>query len=805
MAAATYRWTPVRPVAAAPAATGLHRAPSLFVRSVPYLVVLGLVVLLEAIYSEAPVPPGIDPGHWIASSYGWVGLSSPPVASAGSPFAAPPVSLVLLGLLVRATGSPLQAGFVFAGLALGAFGGTAILLGRRTLDHPGLQLAFVGLAVGNPVTLAMLFWGGYPNFLGLVVLNGLVVVFAGLVQRPSSARLTVGLYALLGVLLLTDTLTLALAVLVYAAGALVLLLRGRWSIRAVVNRRHLAGFALLGGTAVTYFGLLRATGVTPPGYATANPSAFFVSNVGQVFGAFWSGCGCVHPAVPVPVALAVLGLLALGGFGAALVAARRRVVEAPPAASDRRSAAGVVAGCWLAAAAGLPLLGYLAHVDTDYSRFGYFLVVPGILLGAVLAERHLMPHAAPAVVESTRRSLAQHPRPSGVVRPVGVIVRRRALWASVPTTAASLAVLFALAVFAVAVTVPAVENLETANTGATHDGQFLQAMHWLATQAQSGAVLTGPSKARWVQALTDRGSYDGGPTWLLFYGWQIQNAEESYWAINGRYTVSDGASFVTFTGADTSGLAGDPAYGAYQYGIPAPILRLSPALSYVNVSGGAGVATHSFSSIGAEQVVLGNGTPTALTTRTGSSAVLTETVTEPSAGVAVIDLVARAVGGGVIQQVGITLLPTSNFDPFVHGGLLSSVTVNGSTATWTERTQIGQIPGARTLTTTIGLSPTPVRTRALGASGPDGFALVFAPSAPASAFSVHLTLTTPKAGGVGVALPPTFDTLAFLTDNQVHFLLAPTSAMFADTLAYYGQEFHFAPAYSNSEWEVLAG
>ncbi|MCI4328443.1 MAG: hypothetical protein L3J86_02550, partial [Thermoplasmata archaeon] len=75
-------------------------------------IVLAAVAVLEAAYSQSPVPPGVDPGDWLQRSFAFVGLPHPPSMAVGSPFLYPPLAFPFLGALVLATGSPLTAGFV---------------------------------------------------------------------------------------------------------------------------------------------------------------------------------------------------------------------------------------------------------------------------------------------------------------------------------------------------------------------------------------------------------------------------------------------------------------------------------------------------------------------------------------------------------------------------------------------------------------------------------------------------------------------------------------------------------------------
>ncbi|MCI4329543.1 MAG: hypothetical protein L3J80_01570, partial [Thermoplasmata archaeon] len=76
------------------------------------LPMLGLVAfattLVAFAFAKAPVPPGVDPGHWLAISYSYVGL---PTAAdpANQLLFYSPLMFPFLGGLVLATGNPLLA------------------------------------------------------------------------------------------------------------------------------------------------------------------------------------------------------------------------------------------------------------------------------------------------------------------------------------------------------------------------------------------------------------------------------------------------------------------------------------------------------------------------------------------------------------------------------------------------------------------------------------------------------------------------------------------------------------------------
>ncbi|MCI4369427.1 MAG: hypothetical protein L3K09_07700, partial [Thermoplasmata archaeon] len=361
-------------------------------------IIAAAVALLEFEYAMNPIPPGVDPAHWVAVSYAYVGLPYPPAAAVGSPWVDPPLLFPLLGGLVRLFGSPLTADFVLGAILLSLFGLSVIHIARRYLSTGPAQVAFVAAAVFNGTILSMLFWGGYPNFLGFVVMNEALVFLLLYVVRGGYAE-SLLFYGAFALVYLTHTLTFSVLLGSVAMAAILLLASGKLTPRFLVRGPNLVGVALLVGVVGGYLEIIRRLKIVPPGYVSSNPAAFLLDGIGQVFNPLT--VGYVGPADNLPNWLAEVSLLLLAGMVCSLVVIARRsrlalaLGSSPPSEGDAAAPAPsrlvnsplVIAAAWTAGACIVPALGAIAHVDTDFPRFGYFLPLPLTLLATVSIER----------------------------------------------------------------------------------------------------------------------------------------------------------------------------------------------------------------------------------------------------------------------------------------------------------------------------------------------------------------------------------------------------------------------------------
>jgi hypothetical protein len=144
------RATPRRAGQTAPSAALFRAAP--LVASLG--IVAAAVALVAVCFSVNPVPPAIDPAHWLTDAYAWIGWPYPSASDVGSPYAYAPLPFPLLGLLVLATGRPLLAAFLYADLLVAALGLSTVHL-ALTPNTTGFDWASTG-SVGqlpDPVTI----------------------------------------------------------------------------------------------------------------------------------------------------------------------------------------------------------------------------------------------------------------------------------------------------------------------------------------------------------------------------------------------------------------------------------------------------------------------------------------------------------------------------------------------------------------------------------------------------------------------------------------------------------------------------
>ncbi|MCI4351684.1 MAG: hypothetical protein L3K15_09275 [Thermoplasmata archaeon] len=434
------------------------------------LPMLGLVTaavsLLLYEFLKNPVTPGVDPGHWLSIAYSYVGI---PTAADPSdrPLFYSPLLFPFLGGLVVLTGSPTESTTIFAAALLATFGLTVVHLARRFLLSGPLQVLLVGLVLFAGTTYRMMFWGGYPNFLGFIMMNEAMIFFLLYVRgrKTSDAALFFGFT---GLTYLAHDLTffVLLAVLAFATGFL--LLFEKISLRFFVDRRTLAGGAGLIGLVGGFTLLTRHLGISHASYFFGNPSAYRVDEVGEIFIPLGQSPMYLPPGPPVilgPIS-AVLILLAVPVFALlVLAAARLRWAE-------RVDARILVAVGWLSAATSIPAVGYLARVQTDYPRFLFFIPLPLTLVLVVglerLALRPLLGLRRPSVVLS-------EPYTPYVDHRFTSLLHRRTVREPL---ALAVTLLVVFLVFAT-VTWPLAQRSAGNYSRVAHDAAFMQACAWI--------------------------------------------------------------------------------------------------------------------------------------------------------------------------------------------------------------------------------------------------------------------------------------------------------------------------------------
>jgi len=762
------------------------------------LVVVTAIALLEVIYAQWPVPPGVDSGDWIQRSFAWVGLAHPPEDAVGSPYLYNPLMFPLLGVTELVAGNPLTTGFVFGGMLLGAFGLSVIHVSRRFLLSGPYQVLFVGFAVLNGTTLSILFWGGYPNFLAFVFFNEALVFLLAFVRSRSTLDGLL-LYLMACLVYLTHDLTFVILLATLVTVAVFLVARDRRWLGLFLSRANLVGLVLLGVTVLGYTEISKYLAISPPGYLSSNPAAFLIDNVGEVFRPFASA-PMLLPMGAAVVVTPLVALAALGGICGAITILLAVASKYRPDIVDHRH---FLAAGALVAACAVPAGGYLAHVDTDYTRFAYYLPLPVALLGVLTLE---------TIVErrwARSENSAERGSTSDLVesRPQSQLDRRRVSRESIFTGA----VVLVLAILVANVSAPVALWNEKSDAGTDHDTQFLQAIQWLNLNPQSGSVMTTQGAVRWVEALTDRGAFDVGPTWLLFENWQILNAETTYWAFTSEYALTNNRQVLSFSGFNTSTLEQAPMYSAYVQGVQFPLLRIIDNSIYANVS-----TRGAWNWIPAEGVsparlqVSDSPIPSgSITYSTSSYSVLETGIVRPP-GSTWVNFTVTPNPGSEVAALRFSLGTPPTGVSLLHAPSSTGVGLmdHNHTLDWNTSGTLGQLPGSYPVDTQITMPLAPASSSISNSSRPNNAVLTFANPDPSAPFTISLSFSTPDSSNPAVTLPPLMVGTDFFLQHDIHFLLVPNQAGFAPTVTYFEAEYGFqvtleTGTLKSSEWTGL--
>jgi hypothetical protein len=776
---------------------------------VPCLLIVGAsLALLYWGYSQAAIPPGTDPGHWITTSKAFVGLAHPAGDFTLQPLLYPPLTFPFLGVVLLATGSPITTAWVFGGLLMVLYGLTVIHLARRFLAVGPIQVLFVGLAILNGTTLQILFWGGYPNFLALAMLNE-ALVFLLAFSRTRSSRDALLFYGIVALIYLTHDLTFDVAVGTLVLAGVFLIAQDRRWLRLFISWPNVYGMVLLGGVVAAYSGITDALGIPHPGYLFSNPAIYVLDNLGQLFhplgyAPLWLPIG-PPIAIDSTVMLALLLAISVSLFLLTVLIRRVRRGWVP-----RRLTIALAA---LTTTFLLPAGGWILHIDTDYPRFVYYFAVPLALVVCILVELFLRPWLSGAPL-------------AGPVVPLGAVGAPTETSAS-PTRGWSLArspswwvvhggVILVLVLLLVEVSIPTVNLSEQTYATATQDSDFVQAMQWLKANDTSGAVLADtPDTQRWVQALTDRNALSPGDTWLHFYAAQVLTDEESYFAFNTHYVVSNNQVAMSLSGTSNYSLNETPGYTAFIEGVTLPILRLNPSTFIVTLASGSGTATkttierfNAATWLPSPVQFVPSPSPTLTFGFTTPSFRLDETATAGPANEATVTVQITANPQYSVSSVQFNVTqpqPTAMGDWFPTNG----ITYGGTGFTWNTAAHLGQIPGVYNVATSGTFTQAPDAAQshlvtfgnaAVGITD-IGYHVYFdGPRPSSSSFSVAMQLTTPGTGNPATTFPTYFDTNEFLQQNDIHFLVLEKMDGNNETVGYYENEFGFVPADLNAPW-----
>ncbi len=771
-------------------------APASRAYFLPMGLLLALVVgLLVYEYTRNPLPPGVDPGHWLSAAYSYVGLPSAP-DPANRPLFYSPLIFPFLGGLFLVTRDAATASTIFAALLLTFYGLSVIHLARRFLRTGVVQVAFVGGALLCGTTLQMLYWGAYPNYLGFIFFNESMLLFL-LYVRARTALYGLGFFTAVAVTYFAHDLSFFVLLACLGGATIFLLLFGKMSWRFLVEPQNLAGVLTIAGIVEGYSLYTARLGIPHPSYFYSNSSAYVIDEIGEIF----EPLGHAPAFLPRGTVLyfgpfATVALLLSASLIAVVVLALVR--RARP---DRVNARVLIAAGWLCGAAAVPALGYLVHVDTDYTRFLYFLPLPFALLAVIALEQGLAPYvplgAPPALPapEPPRARSADRRR-----RPLRYSERRGS-----PVVAASFVGLVLMLLF-FTVTVPVAQASEYFGAGGPgHQTSLLEATRWLKENPAPGGVITQPTVARWVEALSDRQEFTVGPVWLLFNPFQVVNAEETFWASNAAYAVTNSQVVLSYSGFNSSVFSQDPMYSPYIQGVPFPTFRVLPGGFLLNVTAANGTQ---LVPLGAAQ---GPIAPLSATDRGDCTVIyqnwaaqVIEIGTPLSGGQAAIQFYVHPAAGVAIHAVTVTLdRPPYGALALQHAGLAGIYYSDNGTLAWTVSGRIGQYPVPADVTSTIAFSE-PATQQGLGPfAGGATWRGVFPDPNGSKPFQLGLTVSTPRTSNPTHSLPRVFDSASFLASESIHFIFWSNARYFAEQLFYFEVQFGFRIVYSNSAWVIL--
>ncbi|MCI4330360.1 MAG: hypothetical protein L3K19_00735 [Thermoplasmata archaeon] len=543
------------------------------------LLVTGVAALaLFLVFRENALPPGGDPGNWLATALAFIGR---PFPTQVIPFAYPPVTFPVLGLAVVVAG-PVTGVALFAVALMVALGLSTAALAATLLRSRLVAFLVVVFLLADPSLLGMFFWGAYPNLLGFVWMN---LALVGLLRagqgRPSAGAaqfwvfftLAALTHSLVGAVLALTTalyLGLGLGVPLPSLGALVSKARhgaleapGLAARALFASRGGQGGMVLFGGLVGGYYALTAIAGVPHPSYLATDANGFGVTSLTGALNA-------LLPGAVLPGAF-VVAFLVLAAFGAALLYAIVR---------DRRpawlTAPAVLLLAWPLAVTLLILGGFAARVVTDYRRFGYFYLIPAGLAAGYLVERTWVlgpgrrrPTSSGAAPGDPTHLIPVRRAPGGPPPLVPPPFRR-------PAVCAAIAMVILLVVLDTA-TLPGLAREETTFTQIGHDAAFLQALHAIQRTGVSGAIVTVPGADKWVRGLTGENAFAPYATnALLFYPSQQLDSELTYYSLSSHYAVTNGHVAASVRGTAPSMTGGIPDYSVYESGTLHELLRLPP-------------------------------------------------------------------------------------------------------------------------------------------------------------------------------------------------------------------------------------
>jgi hypothetical protein len=761
-------------------------------------IILGVAYWIFRVQYEYVLGPGTDAGNWIAISYAYMGQYYPGQVN---PYGYPPMVFPLVALIVRATGGAVTASHVVVAVLVVLLGLSTYALARAMLRSITLSLAALGFLLLNPYFMVMFSWGAWPNVFAFVFLNLALVglIWTGRGRRAGpymfwfSAAATVLTHSLVAVELAgLVAVLLVLALFVPYRGPTVEGKKvddpGRIAPSLLFTGRGLLGMLVFSLAVGGYYLATYLVGVPHPGYLGQASSGTVISSFGLFFRNVLPGLN--FPAVEAYYVVAACAVLLSVAY---LVVARARPLWI--------STPLLVALCsWLSVLL-LGVIGWNLHIITDYHRFAFLLIIPGILalaylidrgwLGAVPARRPRLPAERGAL--SLEERVARW-RPSFPTR------RRHEI---VGVTSAGLAIFLA-----VTVTAPGFQLNERQFAGTSHDTAFLEALQSIHNSSLPGSVLTVSANLKWTWAVTHRNAYAPRPgSAYLFYPAQVRDSALSYYALTTDYALTNGYVAAGVRSTDPTLLSGIPDFMIYQAGSLVPALRINPLLVDVTLLNRSDGLPYMLPLATSPSIIPAPspGAP-ALIQYAGPGFLLTQAITlAPNAPAMFVNVTATATGT----------------DPLLGVNEVLS-TPNALTATVVPGALPGTFSWAARAVKYVGL---PTQGFVSPANGLQGVTMYYPPSGgPAvvldftsnltggsRALSGSLELFTPLAKSLSTTIPWQIQTQQVWANLGIRFILFPNKpvmtvypgAVVTNEALFLTKEFGCTVYYINSEWIVF--
>lgn len=762
-------------------------------------------------FVSTAIPPGGDPGNWVATSYIYIGHRYP---SQLVPLGYPPLLFPILGLFVLVGGGAAQGVDLFVPVLLVALGLSTAWLSKTVLKSRVLALGVTAIFMAYPSTLSMVFWGAYPNLLAFVFTN---VALVGVLQAcrgqvSSGARLfwvgfaaTVLTHSLMGVILAGWLgVFLTLSIFLELPGRQEILKRlGQKSLNSVGlgsqallrSEGGVQGMVFFLVTCGGYYGGCALLGIPHPSYFVSNPAEFVQIPYGTTFEAL-----APHLVIPHVLMLEVLaGLLALSVIFFAMVLDRRPQWLEPGL---------VLLMGWLIAPVAVTGAGILLQIVTDYHRLGFCLVLPAGLTVAYFLDRGWVsrspPSLAPAMSDPPAR-LTVLPEALAVRSPG--LAQRFTLDRPAPRTAVTAVVLlFIFAILVIAGTAPALHHDEVVYTQVGHDAAFVAATHAIKASSLKGGVLTVTGADKWVKALTGDNAYAPYASVLyLFYPSQALDSVLTYYALSSHYDLTNGEVVASVRADDPAFTEGVPEYDAFLGGAVHPILSLPPGLVQVELYNEGNRTSWTESLYGAPAISMPGSLagPMQIVYAGGGFSFSVLVTVSPYTPSATLTAVATSTGPDTILGVTLALVPasatTAKLLPADVPGNFTWELVSSGKGWYTD----GTVVPASGLEGITDYDP---------ATGGPAVSLKFNAPEPTGATQVSgaIVLDSPGAAVVVPGLPNVMETPSVWQQMGVDFILMRNASYGAnplvavpDEVAYLHQEYGLPILYQNSEWTVL--